>query len=264
MGVVFVLLLASVAIVLFVLEWFRPREQGTLPNISGVVQKGPRNIAVEDSKPRSNGDKARDLDGFVAKVKEKYRAMHERYVALEHEEICVAEELAQTGHPTNGIKTVERVWFEGDQERRQLLAHEQSDSNVMTSDATSPPKSKILYPFYREDVPGTYRYFWEEVEEVDGRRLVRLRFEPLPPLSDKMTGYVWADAVTGQPCRFDGLLAKPSPLVDHFRMIAYYEPSENGEYQLRRMVTEGSGGFAFIRRRFRKTFEYSGYRPRSP
>ncbi|MFO0947397.1 MAG: hypothetical protein U1D30_15930 [Planctomycetota bacterium] len=252
-----VLLGISLVLLLLAWEWFRPRDAGSM---APVPRSTSKSVLVGDADSAGKGaDVPPDIDGFVEKVKGRYRAMHDRYVALEHKETCIAETLDSSGMPTNAVTTVERVWFEKEVERRLLL--DSKDPNV---DVALPPKSKIVYPFYREDVPGTYQYFWEGVEEVDGRPLVRLRFEPKPPLADKMSGYVWADPKTGQPCKFDGLLAETPALVDHFRMLAWYAPSENGDYQLRQMVTEGSGGFAFVRRRYRKSFEYSDYRLKSP
>lgn len=239
------------------LEWTRPRVDLATPVPS----------LAEPAQPRDAPDLAdpEAFTAFIERLRARYRAMHARYLTLRHRELIDEEEIDPSEKVVASHRIEEMVWFEDGQERRRRISRRDSLTGSVDPPSlapivpANPPVGKLLYPFYKEDQPGFYRYGFEGLEEVDGETLARVRFDPNDPVDRKLSGYVWADPVTGQPRRFDGLMARPPAFIDAFRMIARYDRSENGEYQLRRMTTEGTGGFAFIRKRYRKDFRFQDY-----
>jgi hypothetical protein len=201
-----------------------------------------------------------ELEPFIAKLRIRYQAMHDRYCQLRHIEIITEEELSPTGEVRSTHERREEVWFKGGGEQRRAVAVD-SDADNERVIPVSPPVTKTIYPFYAEDKPGYYSYSFAGFAEREGEVLARIEFTPNHPIDHKMRGSVWADPWTAQPRYFDGHLAKTPPFVDAFRMVAEYALSENGEFQLRRMLTEGAGGFALVRKHFRKDFRYQDYHP---
>lgn len=239
----------------FYMEWRRPRVTFARPeNTSTDVQ------AAENTQfPNLNDPE--EFARYVELLRSNYQAMHARYLQLRHRERITEEEIGPAGEILATHETLEIVWFENGVEQRQRADDPQQSEGVIP---TSPPISRTIYPFYAEDQPGFYEYQFEGFEEWSDVVVARIAFVPNPPFDRKMQGWVWADARTGMPLRFDGRLAKPPALVDDFRMTASYGSSENGAHQLRQMTTEGAGGFAFVRKRFRKDFQFFDYQPSAP
>ena len=104
------------------------------------------------------------------------------------------------------------------------------------------------------------RYRLVGVEEIDGRRTLRVHFEPAEPVERSFRGAAWIDVATGEPVRLVGSPVKPRLRVDRFEMLFDYGPSENGFTQLRRVVIETAGGFALISWHLRSETELSDYR----
>ena len=72
------------------------------------------------------------------------------------------------------------------------------------------------------------------------RSRLRIHFEPLEPVVDKLSGTLWADPASFEPVRLVGRMAKPPLGVDYVQFQVDYGPAENGHVQIRRWVTDGA------------------------
>ena len=78
-----------------------------------------------------------------------------------------------------------------------------------------------------------------------------IRFEPNAPLEEKFRGVLLVDPNTFEPVIFDGQWAKPAKFVNQMTMRLEWGPANNGHTQTLRSLVTGSGGFAFIQRKYR-------------
>ena len=244
-------------------EYRRPRGEPTASS-----------IPVERPVERARIDEFADPERFAElcrRLHVRYLAMDDRYRRLVHTQVSVSRELDDAGDPVATTRTVEDVWFAGGKEFRQPAAEAGADVATDSSqvaarrsryEASSLSKTSRIYPFSRDVAASDYRYAFAGADTVGDRPVVRVDFEPLEPLAGKFRGVVLVDPDDFEPLRFEGVLVEPPLFVDHFRIVTEYGPAENGAMQIRRLVTDGAGGFAFVRKRYHIETEFRDYRPR--
>jgi hypothetical protein len=249
-----------VGVVLGAMEWSR-RRATTIPSAEPA-----RSHAVDVLDFGRYADPAPFAD-LCARLRQRYIAMDERYRSLMHTQVQVSKELDENGEPTVADQTVDDVWFEDGREmrkavaKRDLMADRATDSPAeQLSQAKESKDSPLLYPFSKDDAGGVYLYELDGSETIDETATVRIAYRPVEPRSDLLAGTVWVDPASGEPVRFAGRLVKPPMFVDRFEMTVDYGRAENGNVQIRRIITDGTGGFALIRKRYRIETEFRNYR----
>lgn len=242
----------------FAVDWFRPRTILELP--ADATEALDQEIPLEGE----------PFAACCQRLRERYIAMDDRFRAMRHTESKVTFEESAGGGRREVHREVEEVWFEGNEELRRLVSESGRNQNPLVrrrrigSVSRRPVSEELIYPFSRRSAPGDYHYRFEGYETLGDRRVVRIGFEPHPPVEKKLRGYVWADRETLEPVRFDGLVMKsPAMFVDSVRYITEYGDGPDGKQQIRRMVFEGAGGFAFLRRRGRMEVDVTDYQPLS-
>lgn len=254
-----VLLLVGI-VALAVLEWDRRRQAavaGTETLDGAGTSISARDLEVQYRDPEV-------FARLCGDVKERYSALQKRYLQSRH-----TRKTRQTRYDTKGqvvaiSETSDRVRFQNGKEQKQELERRQLMGKPSLFD---PDKVKLegidiqLAPPFSKDSPeGLYRYQLEGIEELHGRRLLRVHFEPTRPVERSFRGSAWIDPDTHEPVRMQASLAKAKFSVDHFDMILDYGSSENGHNQLRRAVIDMAGGFALVSLHYRLESELSGYR----
>jgi hypothetical protein len=257
--VVIVVLLAGMAAIAG-LEWERRRQvaaAGT-PSLddSGMV------VAAHEWE-----DQFRDPEAFAhlcADVTERSHAIQQRFLRLWH-----TRKTRQTRYDAKGkveavSEAVYRVHFEDGKERKQEIERRQVlgkpsffDPDRIKSEEMDTSMSP---PFSKESPVGLYRYRLEGVEELQGRRLLRIAFEPTRSVERSFRGSAWIDPDSREPVRIHGSLAKARLTVDRFDIILDYGPSENDHVQLRRVRMDMAGGFALVSLHYLLDSELSDYR----
>ena len=254
-----VLLLAGIVAVA-VLEWDRRRQAAVAG--AAILDDAGTSIAARDLE-----DQYRDPEAFARlcdDVKERYHALQQRYFQLQH-----TRKTRQTRYDSKGqivaiSETSYQVQFHNRTEQKQELERRQLVGKPSLFD---PDRVKLegidiqLAPPFSEDSPeGLYRYQLEGIEELHGRRLLRVHFEPTRPVERSFRGSAWIDPDTREPVRMQASLAKAKYSVDHFDLILDYGTSENGHNQLRRAVMDMAGGFALVSLHYRLESELNDYR----
>ena len=200
----------------------------------------------------------RQAEGFARLcelVKARNIEVTDRHKQYLHTETTTSVETDGKGQPTKKEEVVERVRFGGEQEFRTVVRKVDLLSGVdQTPPAPAevvPPKATLIYPFSREAPDGAYRYAFEGCQMVDGRPRLVIRFEPNAPLEEKFRGVLLVDPKSFEPVIFDGQWAKPAKFVNQMTMRLEWGPANNGHTQTLRSLVTGSGGFAFIQRKYR-------------
>lgn len=258
-----VILLVAVG-VLVVLEWGRRRQ---------VAAAGPETLDGS-GKPLSAQDlqeKYRDPAAFAelcADVRDRCDALRQRFLGLRHTRKARLIEYDRKGQEVAIMEITDRVHFEDQAEKKEELERRQLLGKPFPFDpdtlwAEHPTKKAV--PAFSKDAPeGLYRYRLERVEELHGRPVLRIHFEPTERVERSFKGLAWVDPVTREPVRIHGSLAKTPLLVDRFEMLMDYGPSENGHNQLRHVTIDVSGGFALVSRHYRVESELKEYQPVGP
>lgn len=203
---------------------------------------------------------------LCAKLREHYIAMDERHRQCDHGEISRAVQLDDQGKEVAEETVTERVWFDKDREYRQYVKREDVEGKTSWIPTAKPRASepgKVIFPFTRDAAEGDYLFHLVGHDKIGETTVLKIEFVPTEPLDAKFKGYFWIDPRTSHPLRVDAELAKNPRFVDKVHMIFDYGPSENGAIQARKSRIEGSGGFAFIQRRYRVDTDLSDYRPTS-
>jgi hypothetical protein len=94
-------------------------------------------------------------------------------------------------------------------------------------------------------------------ELLGGRRALVLEFAPKPGVKDGRAGKAWVDAETFLPLQIH---ASPKPLPDHVDKLNMEEEqtlTPQGEAVPKQLFIDGSGGFFFLKRRFRLETSWS-------
>lgn len=200
----------------------------------------------------------RQAEGFAQLcevVKARNIEISDRHKQYSHTETTTSVETDGNGQPTKKEEVVERVRFGGEQEYRTVVRKVDLLKGVDQSPSTPteivPPKATLIYPFTREAPAGAYRYAFEGCQLVEGQPRLVIRFEPNAPLEEKFRGVLLVDPKTFEPVLFDGQWAKPARFVNQMSMRLEWGPANNGHTQTVRSVVTGSGGVAFIQRKYR-------------
>jgi hypothetical protein len=205
---------------------------------------------------------------FCKRLRTHYMAMDERYRSCSHRRQQRTRERDSKGHFITEEEIIEKVWFENGEERRTTISH----TNMKTG---KPMKSggiqqildvgrkPYVYPFTKDDHPGDFEYAFEGLEKIDSLVLARIRFAPKPPFGRKTAGIIWADVKTAMPWKFVGRWHRPTAPVDRFEMTYEYGLAENGHIQVRRMISDGAGGFAFFTKNYHVVVDFDLYSPKA-
>lgn len=254
-----ILLLAGIG-ALVVLEWERRRHVAA----SETETLAPAGTALSAEDLRKKFGQPDQLAHLCAEVREHFDALQERFHHLTHTRKVRVTEYDRDGKATAIMEIVSRVHFDGLTERRQEIARRQLLGKPFAFDPDAlkaeHPNKRAIPPFSKDAPEELYNYRLEGVEELQGRRLLRIGYEPTQTVERSFRGSAWIDPVSREPVRIQGLLAKTPLLVDRFEMVMDYGPSENGHNQVRRIRMDMRGGFALVSRHYRVDTELSDYR----
>lgn len=193
------------------------------------------------------------------RLREETIAIGDRHQTLDHAEINRAVEFDPKGAEIATETKLERVWFEGTKEFRQTFRAGDGWEPITEPKVSEP--GKVCFPFTREADEGAYRVTLEGHETQTGRLTLVLAFEPNPPVDTKFRGKIWVDPDTFEPARVDCVAAKNPPFVDRVSMVFEYGPAENNKTQARRSIIGGSGGFAFVQKKYAVHTDLFDFRP---
>jgi hypothetical protein len=254
------LFLLIAVIALGVLEWDRRRQAAAAPSEaldgSGVA------VSAREWEERYRDPKA--FARLCAEVTARCDALQRRYLHLQHTRKTRQTRYDEKGEAVAISESIYRVHFVDGVERKEEIEHRQI---MGKSSFFDPDKIKLEQvdthlssPFSKDSPDGLYRYRLEGVEELRGRHLLRLHFEPTRPVERTFKGSAWIDPDTREPMRISGALAKAKFSVDRFDLLLDYGSSENGCNQLRRIVMDVAGGFALLSLHYRIDSKLSDYR----
>jgi hypothetical protein len=233
------------------LEWDRPRQ----PAMAGPQTLDGSGQVVSSQQPV-------DLARLCDLARERFAALHERELRLHHTRKSLVTEYDRRGERIRVTEVIERVWFEGGREKTELLGQR---SLLGRAAPSGPAGSKLgeqdaLLPFANDAGHDVYAYRFDGVEDIEGRRAVRVRFDPKRPADGTCRGWAWLEPATGEPVRAQLSPVKLPLFVDRVEMLLDFGRAENGHNQLRRAVIDGSGGFALVSRRLHVEAELTDYR----
>jgi hypothetical protein len=253
------LFLLMAAGVLTGLEWGRRRQVEAAPPV--LDGSGTAVLAKELE------EHYRDPDAFarlIADIRERAHALQQRHLGARHTRKTRLIRYDGKGQPSAITETIYHVQYcDGAEqkieiERCQVLGKPSLfNPNKIKIE---PSDAQLLSPFSKATPEGLYRYRWEGIEELNGRRVLRIHFEPATPVERSFRGWAWIEPASGEPVRMVGSPVKPRVRVDRFDTMLDYGPSENGHNQLRRLTIEAAGGFALISWHFRSETALSDYR----
>ncbi len=254
-------ILLAVAALLALLEWQRRQEVASAEERT-LDGSG---IALSANNLRQRYSDPQEFARLCTAVREKYDALVGRSLQLQHLRKSRTTEFDRRKQPIAITDTLDRIHFEG---RKECLTKLES-RQVLGSPSAFPsggPQGglEMKAPFSRETPEGLYRYQLEGVEEVAGKQLLRVHFEPVKLIEGGFKGSVWVDPATAEPIRMYGSAVKPPVPLDRLEMLMEYGPAENGYNQMRRATVNIAGGFAFISKHYRIEAELGDYRSRDP
>jgi hypothetical protein len=245
----------------------------------GVLEWGRRRQVAASDAPFLDGSgmtvTARDLEEryrdpetfahLCTGVTERLDALQHRFLELTHTRKTRLTRYDSSGQAEAITETTYHVHFDHGAEQKKEVARRLLLGKPSFFDLDKlklePADLRLLLPFSKDAPEGLYRYRLGGVEEIDGRRVLRIAFEPAEPVERSFRGDAWIDPATAEPVRLLGSPVKPRVRVDRFEMLFEYGPSENGQTQLRRLTIETAGGFALLSWHFRSETELSDYRP---
>lgn len=246
-----------VAGLLMLLEWQRRQE---IANAGEHTLDGS-GIALSSNDLQQRYSDPQEFARLCAAVEEHYDALIGRSRQLQHLRKSRTIEFDRGKKAIAIVDTLERIHFEGEKECPTNLESRQ----VLGSPTVYPPGRSqgglnMKAPFSRETPEDLYRYRLEGVEEVAGKLVLRIRFEPVRSIEGSFKGSVWVDPTTSESIRMHGSAVKLSAPLDRLEMLLDYGPAENGCNQMRRATVDVAGGFAFIFKHYRIEAELSDYR----
>jgi hypothetical protein len=243
------------------LEWQRRRQVASAGR--GMLEGSGKRVSA--TALRRQYSDPQEWDRLCAAVREHSDAIRARSLRLQHLRKGRLIELDRQGQAVAIVESLERVYFEGEKERKTALEVRQVLGRpIDAGKLQGGPDQKSLPPFSKEAPEGLYRYELEGIEEVAGRPVLRVRFEPVEPAEGTYQGSAWVDPDSAEPVRMHGSALKLPLLLDRLEMLIDYDPAENGHNQVRRATIDVAGGFAFFSRHYRLEAELSDYRPREP
>lgn len=135
-----------------------------------------------------------------------------------------------------------------------------------TSQDDKRKKKKFSYSFKSIDSPFDIKYKKEiSVEKTTdlrlflGKRCFAYKFVRKIEDGKVMVGTAWLEEVTGIPTEVT-FTTKPLPKnVKSMSTIIIYEFTSNGKLYKEKIITEGNGGFLFIKKNFRIIINFSDY-----
>ncbi|HWG45729.1 MAG TPA: hypothetical protein VN688_23410 [Gemmataceae bacterium] len=246
--------------VLIVLEWNRRRQ---------VAAAGPQTLegagtTVEAMDIQEQFRSPAEFAKLCADVQEHADALQQRFLRATHTRKTRTTRYDSKGQPEAIAETTYRVHFNEGVEQKQQIERRQllGKQSFLDPDGIKIEQADLqLIPPFSKDAPeGLYGYRLEGVEELQGRRLLRIHFEPATPVERSFKGSAWIDPVTRELVRTLSSPVKPRLRVDRFEMMLDYGPSENGCNQVRRLTIETAGGFALFTWHFRTETELSDYK----
>ena len=255
---------AGLGLLLAALEW---RRRG-LPQTPGMAMQGS---ATKAKKPEHHFDRPEEFAVLCAKLETTYAAMNERFRALMHTRTEKSEELDDAGKTIGGQIEVSDVDFHEEKERYQSKSRTDLEGKPlgepgMLEKMLQSQRTPLIYPFsLAPDAKKTdYSYSFAGMEMLDDEGpLAKVAYEPNPPLDRKLAGFIWVDPDSGEPRRFFGKQAKPAFPIDRREMMVYYATADNGQPQIQRVESLGSGGFAILRKNLRVNVAFTDYRPKT-
>jgi hypothetical protein len=256
LGVCLLILIA----VLTVLEWNRRRQ---------VTAAGPQTLhgsgtTVEAVDLQEQFRDPAEFAQMCADVQEHADALQQRYLQATHTRKTRTTRYDSKGQPVAIAETTYRVHFSAGVEQKQQLERRQllGKPSFLDPDSIKIGQAdlQLIPPFSKSAPEGLYDYRFEGVEELRGRRLLRIHFEPTTPVERSFKGSAWIDPASRELVRTLSSPVKPRLRVDRFDMMLDYGPSENGCNQVRSLTIETAGGFALFSWHFRTETEFSDYR----
>jgi hypothetical protein len=248
------------ALLLFVAEWDRRRRLAA--HAAEEASTESLDLASAEALRQQYADPA-EFERLCADLRDQVIAIQERCLGLRHTRTSRFMRFDKDGRTIAATTLVERAWFEGEVARKEEV---ERHYEIGTLKPETPPSagSAAIYPFSKKAVPGTYRYTFDGVEEIDGRLAMRLRCDPCEPLARKFRGLVWADASTREPRRAHYSPAQLPALTDRADLIFEYGPTETAGTQIRRTIVDGCGGFAFVFQHYRVETDLSDFHVLGP
>lgn len=247
-------------VLLALLEWNRRRQV----EAAGASRLDGSGTAVPAAELEERFHDPEAFARLCTDVTQRLEDLQRRALGLWHTRKTRLIRYDSTGQEEGITETLYHVHFENGAERKKEVGRRQLLGKASFLDLDKlklePTDLRLLLPFSKEAPEGLYHYRLTGVEEIDGRRTLRIQFEPTEPVERSFRGAAWIDATTGEPVRLLGSPVKPRVRVDRFEMLFDYGPSENGFTQLRRVVIETAGGFALVSWHFRSETELSDYR----
>jgi hypothetical protein len=173
--------LLAMACLLTILEWNRRRHVTAAAN-------SPMDGSGEVVSARELEDRYRDgdaLHAFCASVKDKCDAIKNRFLGLQHTRKTRITRYDDKGTASAIAEVTYRVWFRDGAEQKQEIERRQLLGKPSYFDPDrvkiAQEDTQITGPFSNDSPPGLYQYRLEGVEELQGRRLLRIHFEPTRP-----------------------------------------------------------------------------------
>lgn len=206
-----------------------------------------------------------ELAALCRAVQVRNEALTARSFRLRHRRACRVTEFDRAGRPVAITESVEQVQYEGRAERKTTLEIRPvlgKPIELTGFQGGSDPNAK--WPFSDAAPAGLYRYELEGVEEVAGRPVVRVRFEPVRPDEGTFKGSAWVDPGTAEPVRMHGSAVRLPVLMDRFEMLVDYGPAETGHNQVRRVTADVAGGLGFVSKHYRLEAALTDYQPVEP
>lgn len=257
------------------------------PNTFGD-SSATQNSAVDLEKKRANlvaefSHPAR-FAALRALVQARYEERDERMFRHEHQQTTLLVERDGAGKEMGRWRTLENVWFRDGEQQRQLTLHE--DLRRGTSTTRKPPtlgqwfKPIIFaYPFTARAPAGTYRYslagvisYSEKAGQLQKSSpinleqvvpwYIKIQFEPLEPLTNKVAGWVLVDPKTGEPVVLECVAAEPPLGAERVLLNYEYAPAIEGAVHIVRVRRVVTIKVPFFHRIYESLTTYSDYRPR--
>jgi hypothetical protein len=253
------LFLLSAASVLTVLEWGRRRQIEAAPP---ALDGSGRTVTAQEIEERYREPET--FTRLIADVRERMHALQQRYLAARHTRKARGTRYDNKGQPSAITETISHVQYRDGTEQQTEIEHRQLLGKPSFFDPEklklNQSDTQLLSPFAKTTPEGLYRYRLEGVEELNGRRLLRIHFAPTTAVERSFRGWAWIDPTSHEPVRLQGVPVKPRVRVDRFEMMLDYGLSENGHNQLRHFTIDAAGGFALMSWHFRSETELSDYR----
>lgn len=212
----------------------------------------------EDTSVRTDGGQElaalADFSRFCQRISENAKDRERRKKEHEHCEDWIVQNLDSMGQPKATLTETLRVWYDGDAEKKELLARK-ADANVLRY-----LDAKYLLPFSGPETLDMYAYELEGVEKPDGRDLARIKCSPKAEVAGVFGGRAWVDVAAAEVVRFEGIAVKPPSFMEFLKIRVECKPFERAGIQLYFARSEAKIPLVGLHRQTRIT--YRDYQPR--